>query len=404
MDRTILEQGISRYGTPSYIFDIDMLRDHVHTFRQILGDRAGLCYAIKANPFLTEQMAELADRLEVCSMGEYRICRRLGIPPEKLFISGVLKRKEEIYEVLEDTRGRSACTVESVQQFQYLVDWSEDNHVPVPVYIRLSSGNQFGVDWQTLLNLLAIRKNCPFVKIKGLHYFSGTQKRVSKIQDEIRELDRRCMELEELYGFPMETLEYGPGLSVSYFEGEPEQTLEDLKATVDAVGKMKWKGNVILEMGRALAAFCGYYLTQICEIKHTDGKHYCMTDGGIHQMHYDGQIRGMYRPCFQMIPDSSDGSEEEWTVFGALCTVNDILLQKVRVRGAAIGTTLVFERTGAYSVSEGIALFLSRELPAVALYSREKGWKQARARQSTYQWNTDEEENYGDIEEYFKRD
>ena len=34
---------------------------------------------------------------------------------------------------------------------------------------------------------------------------------------------------------------------------------------------------------------------------------------------------------------------------------------------------LVFNRTGAYSVMEGMAVFLSREMPKIALYSREKG-------------------------------
>ena len=94
-----------------------------------------------------------------------------------------------------------------------------------------------------------------------------------------------------------------------------------------------------------------------------------MTDGGIHQLHYDGQIRGMYFPRIQMIPEAGDAQEQEWTVCGALCTVNDLLLCRARLAGAAIGKTLVFEQTGAYSATEGMALFLSRELPAVALYS-----------------------------------
>ena len=37
----------------------------------------GLCYAIKANPFIIEQAARDADRVEVCSPGELRICQAL---------------------------------------------------------------------------------------------------------------------------------------------------------------------------------------------------------------------------------------------------------------------------------------------------------------------------------------
>lgn len=396
MDKTFLEQGAARFGTPSYIFDMDILTEHVGKFREILRDTAGLCYAIKTNPFLAEQMAGMTDRLEVCSIGEFQICRKLQIPPEKLFISGVLKKKEELYEILEYTGGKSACTVESPQQFQYLIDWCEEHHASVPVYLRLSSGNQFGVDWETLTSMIEIRKNCPFVKIVGLHYFSGTQKKgTGKIKEEIAYLDQCCKEIEEKHGFFIETLEYGPGLSVSYFKGEEDHLLEDLKETAEAVKRMRWKGHVVLEMGRALTAVCGYYLTRICEIKQNEGKKYCMTDGGIHQIHYDGQVRGMYLPHVEMIPEKEEGQEGEYTVFGALCTVNDVLLQKVRLKEPSVGSTLIFERTGAYSMVEGMALFLSRELPAVALYSKNMGWKQLRRRQPTYQWNMKKEENNG---------
>ena len=198
--------------------------------------------------------------------------------------------------------------------------------------------------------------------------------------------------MEEEYGFSVETLEYGPGLSVAYFQVEEDRLQVDLQETAEALEAMEWRGNVILEMGRALTACCGYYLTRICEVKQSDGKNYCMTDGGIHQLHYDGQIRGMYLPKIQMIPGSQEADEQEWTVCGALCTVNDLLLCRVRLAGPAIGKTLVFEQTGAYSATEGMALFLSRELPAVALYSRDMGWKQIRRRQPTYPWTMKKEE------------
>lgn len=136
----------------------------------------------------------------------------------------MLKKKEEVYEMLEYTKGQSAFTVESPQQFQYLVDWCEESRQTVPVYLRLTSGNQFGMDWQTLLSIVELRKGCPYVQIKGIHFFSGTQKKgTAKIREEIAYLDRRCRELEEEYGFSVETLEYGPGLSVAYFQGEEDR-------------------------------------------------------------------------------------------------------------------------------------------------------------------------------------
>ena len=65
---------------------------------------------------------------------------------------------------------------------------------------------------------------------------------------------------------------------------------------------MKWKGIVTIEMGRAYAAECGCYVTTALDIKENNGNAICLVDGGIHQLNYDGQIKGMYRPQMAVIP------------------------------------------------------------------------------------------------------
>ena len=64
-------------------------------------------------------------------------------------------------------------------------------------------------------------------------------------------------------------------------------------------------------------------------------------------------------------------------------------MQKAVIRNLKAGNVLIFERAGAYAMTEGMALFLSHELPAVLLYSKEMGWKPVRDRIQTYHWNTE---------------
>ena len=53
---------------------------------------------------------------------------------------------------------------------------------------------------------------------------------------------------------------------------------------------------------------------------------------------------------------------------GSLCTINDFLVKQMPVNGGLdIGDVFIFQNTGAYCMTEGISLFLSRELPEVAL-------------------------------------
>lgn len=391
MDRNRLEYAIVKYGTPLYVFDLDMLEEETERIRRGVGPDLELCYALKANPFLAEKMAELAGKLEICSMGEYRICKALEIPPEKFLISGVLKKEEEIEEILCEEGDRCIYTIESPAQFSRIGQWCETHKKKVTVYLRLSSGNQFGMDQRTLESLFRKKDLYPGLCIKGLHYFSGTQKRSpGQVEKELVMLDRCLNELENIAGEPIETLEYGPGIPVPYFTDQKDETDLFLQTIQSAAGNMRWKGQIVLEMGRALAAGCGYYLTQVLDVKKTEGTNYCIVDGGIHQINYDGQIRGMYRPHLKISPFYPEGKEEEWTVCGALCTAADVLVRKAFLKNLRPGSILIFERAGAYAMTEGMALFLSRELPAVAVYERKEGWRLFRDRTPVFPWNMED--------------
>jgi diaminopimelate decarboxylase len=68
----------------------------------------------------------------------------------------------------------------------------------------------------------------------------------------------------------------------------------------------------------------------------------------------------------------TDPISESWNIFGSLCSMNDILAKQVPLPEVVIGDTICFENTGAYCMTEGISLFLSRDIPAVYLI-REDG-------------------------------
>lgn len=390
MRREQLEYAAARYGTPLYIFDLDILKRQADRLRKALGEETGLCYAMKANPFLTREMAEHADRIEVCSMGEFEICRKLEIPPEKLFISGVLKKKEDIVRILDIYGERCRYTVESVKQMHYFLEWSDAHKKELRLYPRLTNGSQFGMEEDTVRSMFGIVNMSPYLKIEGIHYFSGTQKRHAKqLRQEIEMLDNFLVKMRKEWKVEVTDLEYGPGIAVPYFREKEAQTYTDegLESLRDAVRGMKWKGRITIELGRAVSAECGYYLTEVKDVKKNGVTNYCIVDGGNHQLNYDGQIRGMYKPRIQIIPGNFEGGRKTWTVCGALCTVNDVLCSNVELPDVRSGRVLVFERTGAYSAMEGMALFLSHALPSVVSYSGKTGWRQLREHQPTYVWN-----------------
>lgn len=395
------EYGIKKYGTPLYVFNIDEMRNRVAFVRNILGKETGICFAMKANSFITEYLAEETDRIEACSMGEFEILRQLGVLPQKILLSGVLKEKNDICRALYHYGGKCLYTVESMNQFLIFAQWCSENKVEIEVFLRLTSKNQFGMDEETIKDLISIKNKCPYLKIRGIHYFSGTQKKLmEKVEKELVYLDGFLTELEDIFGCKINELEYGPGLPVSYFEQMEEgfasmnkSTVDNIKTVAHAISKMKWQGKITLEMGRYLSADCGYYLTGVKDLKRNCGKNYCIVDGGIHQLNYDGQIRGMYIPKLRVSRTDESVPLQEYCICGSLCTVNDVIIKKLRTKELRVGDTLIFEQAGAYSATEGMALFLSHELPQVALYDSNMGWRLARKRQETYKWNMEEKKN-----------
>ena len=128
-------------------------------------------------------------------------------------------------------------------------------------------------------------------------------------------------------------------------------------------------------MGRFFAAPCGYYFTKVMDVKTNYDINYAIVDGGMNQLKYDGQLQGMQIPKIIHLKANESNQDEAkpWTLCGSLCTTADILARNVSFNGLEIGDTLVFCRTGAYSVMEGMAVFLSREMPVVTVYSEKEG-------------------------------
>ena len=383
------------YGTPFYVFDLDALADRTRRIQTFFSGTASICYAMKANPFLVGPLKPQIERFEVCSQGEFHICERMGIPREKIVLSGVSKTEEELMEVLEGG-GAGIYTAESIRHLILLEQCGERKSAVLPVLLRVTSGNQFGMDRETVKDIVKRRKEYPFLHIIGLQYYSGTQKKKpEKVADEYRNFLRFAGELRDELGFEAKELEFGPGFPVPYFAGErwPEEE-EWLNALKAAIEEEPAPVKVTLEMGRFLAAECGTYLTSVADQKRNEGENYLILDGGIHHVNYYGQMMAMKRPEMDFLPRKEGGSPETmWNLCGSLCTVSDVLVKEVPLPGPEIGDRIAFRKIGAYSVTEGIYLFLSRDLPKVLFFSEKEGPVLARDSLPTNVWNSPNEFN-----------
>lgn len=371
MNSEALQDIAASFATPAFIFDADEFGRRAKNVKSAIGD-AALCYSIKANPFLLACLPEEIDRVEVCSPGELAICRRVGVDPSTVVYSGVNKGSEDIAEAIE--YGAELLTAESLRQLGLINAAAIAAGKRVRVALRLTSGNQFGMDSENLKRAVAEKGSYEGVDIVAIHYYSGTQKKkLAVVEKELAELEELADTLEERFGLSGISLEYGPGLPADYFGDDPEgrdmAVLAEAGAMIAAVAARR---SVTVEFGRFLASPCGTYLTAAADIKNNNGENFVICDGGINHLKYYGQTMAMQTPPITLLGDHGEKTED-YTLCGSLCTTADILVRKVTLPALSVGDVLAFGRCGAYSVTEGIGLFLSRQLPRIVLHSERGG-------------------------------
>ncbi len=381
--QTIAEE----YGTPSFVFDTQSLKKRMASIREIVGDTVHLCYSIKANPFLIPAMLQCVEKLEVCSPGELDICKQQKVAGERIIYSGVQKNEIDIKAAVEYSAG--IYTAESVLQFELLNKCAIAHGKVIPVLLRLNAGSQFGMSKEDFCYLVENREQFFGIKIIGIHYFAGTQrKKLAEQEKELEMLLQLIAELKEKYGFEVENLEYGPGLPVPYFSTDDfADTLKPVKELAPMLRKVAGQVHLTVEMGRFYVSECGYYLTKVMDVKANKGTNYAIVDGGMNHLNYLGQMMGMKVPVIKhlameeskaglfkdatAIGQISAECEANWSLCGSLCTTADVIVRQAEFTNLQIGDVLAFSNIGAYSVTEGIHLFLSRTMPRILLYHGE---------------------------------
>lgn len=387
--------------TPYYVFDTDEFAKRAAMIRAALdckgGRRIPLCFSIKANPFLLHRLPEGLDHVEVCSPGELEICIALGVKPESIIYSGVMKEKCDIKRAVSYGAGILTCesirhaTLISEVMSECIPDGAHEAgsvETKAQAILRLTSGNQFGMSFEDIEYIISHPDEFKGITVMGIHYYSGTQKSLRKINKDLEKIKSALTMLKDKYGFEPQLVEYGPGLCVEYFEEDWQQKEKQaLDEAAEVLREFAEKYPLGIEMGRFLAASCGKYYTQVKDLKSTGDANYAILDGGIHHLNYFGQRMAMQVPPIKVYAGEVSENEEktgveltelpdtDYTLCGSLCTVADVMVREVKLKKLELGDVLEFGHCGAYSVTEAPALFLSRQLPAVYAYSKEYGYE-----------------------------
>lgn len=363
------EKILKKYPTPFYAFDIPVLRKRIAYIKSKIPANVDLCYAVKANTFIIKEAEPLVERLEVCSPGEFEVCEALHIPMEKIVVSGVYKTPAFIERIIRSYENIGIYTAESLNQYYLIKELAEKYNRKINLLVRVTSKNQFGMSEGDLLEIIKDNAENEHICILGIQYFSSTQRSsLKKFKREFEYLNDLISRLRNDYSLDIKELEYGTGFPVFYFQGDEfdeESYFKEFSALFDELLPKDIK--VTFEVGRSIAANCGYYFTSIVDKKVNKVGNFAIVDGGINHLVYYGQSMAMKIPDIDLYPKREQNNVQDWNICGSLCTVNDIIVKSLPLADLRKNDVLVFKNTGAYCMCEGISLFLTRELPAVVI-------------------------------------
>jgi diaminopimelate decarboxylase len=380
-----------RFGTPLYVYDLDVIERQVIDLLAVLPPRVELAYAVKANPALAvvEHLGRLGLGADVASGGELAITRRAGIAGDRVVMTGPGKRDEELRAAVD--AGVRAVTVESPGELGRLEAIAAEAGRTQPVLLRAAvserarlervrlvgddGAGKFGMDTADLAAAATRAVASPHLEFLGLHAFGASNLlEAGALIEHIAATIRAARRLALGAGTTLRLVDAGGGLGIPYEPHDGSLDLERLGAGLREITR-DWDDDpllrdarLLLEPGRFLVGPAGAYLSRVVDRKTVAGSIVVILDGGVHHVLRPALVGQEHRiRAFAGNGERAPGGGGRAvpvTVAGPLCSGLDIFSQTAVITPPEVGDLVAVLDVGAYGFTESMPLFLSHPIPA----------------------------------------
>ena len=379
---------------PAYVYDLDGLAAHAAGIRAALPAQVELCYAVKANPdpALLRAVTRHADGgLEVSSEGELRHAAA-AVPGIRLSFGGPGKTDAELaaavragtfrfhVESLHELRLLGSVALAAGQQAEILLRVNLPTSDPAPAGVSadaapsLVMGGQptpFGMDLISLERcaqwLAAGSPEARQLRLRGIHAHLASGLGAPALLGSALRVLEFARPWCAAYGVPNPEFNLGGGMSVDY--RRPGARF-DWASFGRGLAEVARPGEIVrIEPGRAVTAYCGWYVTRVLDVKRSHGKAFAVVAGGTHHLRTPA-AKGHDQP-FTVLPVAAwphawsrpAARAEPVTIVGQLCTPKDVLARDVTVARLRAADLVAFGLAGAYAWNISHTSFLMHPKP-----------------------------------------
>lgn len=408
-------RGLPADDLPAYLYDLDALDAHAAAVRAAIPASVELYYAAKANP-AAEVLRALSTHVtgyEVASGGELAHVGS-AVPGAPLAFGGPGKTEAELRRALD--LGVQRFHVESEHELRLLTglvaarpradarpvgvllrvnlptdqgapaqqggpqSQADSEHVPAQRVAPEAGGalgqgpraaltmggvpSPFGLDPDQIGRLLPLfaedgAATRAGLRLRGVHAHlaSGLDVRAQLATAEriVRWTRGLAAGAGPWFAAQLTEVNVGGGMAVDYTRPTERFDWAAYGAGLGELAARHPQFTLRIEPGRALAAYCGWYVTEVLDVKHSQGEAFAVLRGGTHHLRTP-VTKGHDQP-FAVLP--VDGWPRSWprpgasgepvTLTGQLCTPKDVLATRVPTERLRAADRVVFALAGAYA-------------------------------------------------------
>lgn len=386
-----LAKTASAFGTPLYVYDMDIVRERFDKLHALFGRNFSVSYAVKANPN-TELLKRILPNVVTLDVSSYKEVERAldaGCPTGRMTFSGPAKRVPEIEGAVTMRVGE--LVLESVAEAKIASACAMRLGVVQDVLIRINpktsprhfgvnmagKASQFGIDEEEIEAGIDAIKALPGLNLIGFHIYSGTNslkaEAIAENYSIFITLFRRCAEYAKI---APRKLIFGSGFGVPYIDGDQPLDVEELAAlAMPLIDELKQDPRFVtsacvLEMGRWLVGPAGWLLTGVITEKRSRGVDIRMCDAGFNNhLAACGMMGSVIRRNWKFTNVTNpDAEPAKYNLVGPLCTTIDILASDISLPEVRVNDVLAISNSGAYGITASPTRFISHPEPAELIF------------------------------------
>ncbi|MFK7880413.1 type III PLP-dependent enzyme [Roseobacter sp.] len=381
-----LLEAANTFGTPLYVYNLDMVQKRLSILSDLFGNRFGISYAIKANPNPTLLAALQAglSTFDASSFAEVIAAIDAGMPAKQVTFSGPAKREAEIKGAI--VAGVGELVVESLTEAKRASSIAKERGVNQNILVRINplklprkfgasmgaTASQFGIDEEDLARDLPIIRDYPNLNLIGFHIYSGTNCLVPEaIAENFAIFADIFRAAQEITGVKPKRLVFGSGFGIPYLPGEDALDHAALPALINPIiddlldGEAFNETKCNLELGRWLVGPAGWLLTRVISEKHSRGVEVRTCDAGFNaHLAACGMMGSVIRRNWDFENlSNAKGQTGRYMLTGPLCTSIDRLAMDIELPKVSIADVLSIASSGAYGYSASPRGFISHPEP-----------------------------------------